>query len=95
MNYILLMRPLCSGTFKKSISVALSPARPDKIYAVRLLMVCFSAPPQKYIIPTRKWSSIPAGQTFKLGAPHLIKGRQATDFFLRERKGDDCFAHPL
>jgi hypothetical protein len=43
-------------------------------YAVRLLMVCFSAPSQKYIIPARRRSSIPAGQTFKLGAPHLIKG---------------------
>jgi hypothetical protein len=59
-------------------------------------MVWFSAPSQKYIIPARRRSSIPAGQTFKLGAPHLIKGGQeATDFFLRERKGDGCFTHPL
>jgi hypothetical protein len=65
-------------------------------YVVRLLMVCFSAPSQKYIIPARRRSSIPAGQTFKLGAPHLRKGRQeATDFFLRERKDGSCFAPPL
>jgi len=82
------MRPHWSGTFKKSISVALSPARPDLTYAVRLLMVCYSAPSQKYIIPARRRSNIPAGQTFKLDAPHLIKGgQQATDFFLREWKG--------
>jgi hypothetical protein len=50
----------------------------------------------KYIIPARWRSSIPAGQTFKLDAPHLIKGGQEmTDFGLGELKGGSCFAHPL
>ena len=77
-KYIFPMRPHRSGTSKKSISVALSPARPDKTYAVHLLMVLCALAEIYYSRPQAVKHSRMAN--LQVGRTAFDKGR-ATNIF--------------